>query len=480
MFIGRENELKLLKSRFLKRSSSFVVIRGRRRIGKSRLIKEFSKDFSKKFLFTAIPPTQKITPKIQKEEFVKQMKKQGLPAVSSDDWTDIFWVLGKACDRGSSLIALDEISWMGSKDQAFLGKLKIAWDQYFSDNPKLILIVASSISSWIDKNILNSTGFFGRIDLTLTLRELPIKDCCKFWGKREKSTSSYEKLKILGVTGGIPRYLEEINPKKTAEENIQELCFSDSGLLFNEFDRIFHDLFARRSALYKKIVEVLVETSSMNQEDICKKINKKRGRAISEYLSDLVTAGFLAEDNPWSLKTHKVSKLKKYRLSDNYLRFYLKYIAPKKKKISQGKPQGKLGEVSLFSSMSWESIMGLQFENFVIHNHKILFEALNISPSNTFYDGPFFQTKTKRRKGCQIDYLIQTKSTLYICEIKFSQHPIGKQLIEEMQKKIDALLIPKHISYRCVLIHVGGVTQELREEGYFDHLIDWTKVLESD
>ena len=201
-------------------------------------------------MFTGIPPTPGITSQTQRTEFANQMADQGLPAFEAKDWSELFWVLGKEAEKGSVLIVLDEIAWMGSKDPAFLGKLKIAWDRFFEKNPKLVLIVASSIASWIDENILKSTGFFGRVDLTLTLREIAAKHCSKFWGKRASKISPYEKLKLLSITGGVPKYLEAINPKLTAEENVQELCFSEEGLLFKEFDLIFHDLFSRRSKTY--------------------------------------------------------------------------------------------------------------------------------------------------------------------------------------------------------------------------------------
>jgi len=473
MFIGRERELKLLKDRIKKRSASFIVIRGRRRIGKSRLIAEFAKEFPAKYLFTGLPPTNKKSAQQQREEFVRQMKKQKLPAMSGEDWGDIFWALGQASNKGSVLIVLDEIAWIGSQDPQFLGKLKVAWDQYFEVNPQLILVIASSVSSWIDKNILKSTGFFGRVDLTLTLKEMPLRDCVKFWGKREKSVAAYEKLKVLGVTGGIPKYLDAIDPKKPAEENIQELCFTDSGLLFTEFDKIFHDLFSRRGRIYKKIVQLLVDNHSLNQEEICKGLKRKRGRAISEYLADLVTAGFLTDDHSWSLRTHKISRLRKYRLSDNYLRFYLKFVEPRKKEIIQGKYE----DGSLFNQMSWEIIMGLQFENLVIRNRDVVLDALRIPRDECVFDGPYVQTKTTRKKGCQIDYLIQTKGTLYICEIKFSRRTIGIEIVEEMQKKIEALVIPRHTSYRPVLIHVGRVTDEVLYADYFDKIIDWTDLL---
>lgn len=98
-------------------------------------------------------------------------------------------------------------------------------------------------------------------------------------------------------------------------------------------------------------------------------------------------------------------------------------------------------------------------------------------PEDYEYDGPYFQTKTRGREGCQIDYLIQTKNNLYVCEVKFSKNPIGLQVISEMEKKIKALDIPKHLSCRTVLIHVGGVTKEVIHRDYFNKIIDWTELL---
>lgn len=473
MFIGREEEMKTLKRMLGRRSASFVAIRGRRRIGKSRLIAEFAKHFEKKLMFTGIPPTPGITSQIQRTEFATQMADQGLPSFEAKDWSELFWVLGKEAEKGNVLIVLDEIAWMGSKDPAFLGKLKIAWDRFFEKNPKLVLIVASSIASWIDENILKSTGFFGRVDLTLTLREIAAKHCSKFWGKRASTISPYEKLKILSITGGVPKYLEAIDTKLTAEENIQELCFSEEGLLFKEFDLIFHDLFSRRSKIYKEMIEALAGTRSLAQKELCKKINKANGRKISEYLRDLTEAGFISADFTWDLKTAKLSNLRRYRLSDNYLRFYLKYILPNKQQIIKE----KFKKSSLYSTSNWETIMGFQFENLVLNNSWDLFERLYIRPEDYTYDGPYFQTKKKDRKGCQIDYMIQAKNTLYICEVKFSKNPVGPKVIEEMEEKIKALAIPRNISYRPVLIHVGGVTDEVVYRDYFDKIIDWTELL---
>lgn len=475
MFVGRKKELKALRSRLVSRSASFVALRGRRRIGKSRLIQEFAKDFPVKYLFTGLPPAKGVSRQDQRDEFTQQMVAQGIPEAKGGDWSELFFLLSKFTNQGRVLIALDEVAWMGSKDPTFLGKLKTAWDQYFEKNSELVLIVASSISSWIDKNILSSTGFFGRVDLTLTLKELSLKHCSAFWEGEENRVSAYEKLKILGLTGGVPKYLDAINPKLCAEENIQALCFLESGLLFNEFDKIFHDLFSRRGQTYKHIIELLASAHSLTQLEICKGLKKQNGRVISDYLNDLVTAGFLSADFSWSIRSAVISKLRKFRLSDNYLRFYLKYIEPNKQKIKRE----NFDKTSVFSAFNWSSVMGLQFENLVIHNYQELYRFLGIQSSDVVLEGPFFQTKTRHRSGCQIDYMIQDKTcSLYLCEIKFSVRTISIDIVEEMKKKAAALERPRHFSYRPVLIHVGEVSREVQASGYFYRIIDWTKLLD--
>jgi AAA+ ATPase superfamily predicted ATPase len=466
-FIGRQEELKQLSILLNKNSSSLVVVTGRRRIGKSRLIQEFGKKH-KMYKFSGSPPTHTTTRQSQLEEFGWQLGKNlDQPAFKDTNWNDLFLRLAASTKKGRVIILFDEISWIGSKDPDFLGKLKNAWDLEFSQNPQLILILCGSVSTWIEKNILSSTGFLGRISLSLKVQELPLKDLNEFWG--DMPISVYEKFKILSVTGGVPKYLEEVIPKMTAEENIQRLCFTPSGFLFKEFDQIFSDLFQKRSKIYKQIVESLITRPFVAQE-IYDALETQKSGVINSYLQDLCQAGFIKRNYTWNLKEGAVSKLSQYSLCDNYLRFYLKYINPIKAKIEKG-------PVNL---QSFESIMGLQFENMVLNNRQAIFDHLNISFENVINDGPFFQFPTKLQKGCQVDYLIQTRfGTLYVCEIKFSKHPIGMEVVFEMKQKIKALKIPKHISCRPVLIQVNGVTDSLKEEEYFANIniIDFSNLL---
>ena len=131
-FFGREAEYETLKELLLKNSSSLVVLRGRRRIGKTRLANEFAKLFQRHYIFRGLPPTKKTTSNSQKKEFRRQMHEKGLASYGANDWGDLFAILGERCASGQVLIVLDEITWMGSKDPDFLGKLHVAWEDHFS------------------------------------------------------------------------------------------------------------------------------------------------------------------------------------------------------------------------------------------------------------------------------------------------------------------------------------------------------------
>lgn len=467
-FVGRDRELGLLKNLLRSKVASLVVIKGRRRIGKSRLAEEFGRSLPT-LNFVGLAPEDGVTAQAQRKEFAKQLQKQlKLGGFNAEDWTDLFDHLASHVSSGPVLVVLDEINWMGSRDPTFLPKLKTAWDTGLSKNPKLILILSGSMSGWIEKNILSSTGFFGRVTLDMTLEELPLDQCSQFWGKNSQHISAYEKFKVLSVLGGVPRYLELIQPELSAEENIERLCFTREGILFNEFDRIFSDLFSQRSAVYKKIVQQ-VSQGPQPMEAIVKGLGQKPGGGVSGYLDDLVKTGYLARDYTWELKKGRRSKLSRYRLRDNYLRFYLRYIEPEQDAIARARQ---------VTAPSWHTIMGLQFENLILNHRDALYALLNIDPRELLYDNPFFQTRTKERRGCQIDLLIQTRfNTLYLCEVKFKKGEVGSAVVEDIEEKIRRLKVPRNHSIRPVLIHVNGVTDDVAESGFFSHIIDFGQLL---
>jgi AAA+ ATPase superfamily predicted ATPase len=453
---GREQELEKLQMLQKKSKSSLVVIRGRRRIGKSTLARHFGKKFGHHFIeISGLAPTPKQTNQEQLDEFLYQLKKQ-LPTRRDkfSDWREAFDELYFHLKKRRRVVILfDEVSWMGGLEPNFAGQLKNLWDLHLKDHPSLIFILCGSVSTWIQENILNSTHFVGRVSADFVLGELPLRTVAKFWGPWDNKVSDLEKLRLLSVTGLVPKYLEEIQVSQSANENINRLCFQSDGFLHNEFDKIFNDVFDRRAKTFKKIIHHLV-SQNLTAAKIANKLNLELSSSLIEYLENLEISGFLNRDYSFPIGQEK-SKTSAFRIKDNYLRFALKYLEPRK---VSGK--GFTSKTSGLEQLpQWLTISGLQFENTVLNHLDEIVEKLNIPISQVLTASPHRQAaKTRNRGACQVDLLIQTaEKTAYVCEIKL-RNEINRQVIREVEKKIHVLERPRNWSVRPVLIYEGHIS----------------------
>ena len=467
-FIGRKKELEQLKQLSDKKLASLVTISGRRRIGKSRLAEEFAKN-KKFYRFSGLPPSTTTNSQSQRDEFSRQLAEQtDLPKINTNDWGELFTLLAQKTDQKNMVVLFDEISWMAQNDNEFLGKLKNAWDIYFSKHNNLTLILCGSVSSWVEKNIISSTGFFGRISLKIYLEELNLIECVDLLKLLGFKYSLLEKLIILSITGGIPWYIEQINPKTSALQNIKQLCFEKNSLLSSEFKYIFNDLFGRRSEIFQKIVNHLAK-KTCEYSEIADGIKYGKSSTLSNYLTELTISGFIKKDYTWSIKSNKISKICLYRLSDNYLRFYFRYIKNKLEQIQQGIYQ----DISIDALPGFNSMIGLQFENLILANRILIHKKLNIDPNEIIISNPYYQRKNTKQEGCQIDYLIQTKfKTLYVCEMKFSRNNIEHNVIKQVSEKINKINLPKGYSALPILISAGNIPQSIIDSDYFHSIIN--------
>ncbi|MBB71200.1 MAG: ATPase [Legionellales bacterium] len=472
-FIGREEELATFNELLKKKTSTLMVIKGRRRIGKTSLIEKFAE--GKPFLrFVGLAPVDGVTAQSQRDEFARLLAEQtDLPQIETDDWSQLFALLGQFVKQGRHIILFDEITWMAERDPTFLSKLKNAWELYYKQNPQLILVLCSSISAWVEEHILSSTGYFGRIAKKITLKELPLRCCNDLLDAVGFKRSVHEKFMMLSLTGGVPWYIELIEPKRSAFENINELCFNEDGILVDEHRYIFHDLFGKRSAVYEKITEYLANGAA-EYSAIADGISYASSGTLTSYLSELIESGYVRQTMSWSIKTGKPTKTACYRLADNYLRFYYKYIQPKLDLIKNGQYKN----IAIGSLPGMNSMLGFQFEALVINNADLLHQILHLRPEEITISSPYYQTATKQRQGCQIDYLIQTRlNTLFVCEIKFSSSPLTTKVIQEVEEKIKRMATPKNFTCVPILIHVNGVSDEVLDADYFYRIVDFADLL---
>jgi AAA+ ATPase superfamily predicted ATPase len=377
------------------------------------------------------------------------------------DWNDAFLYLGRYLKKGD-IVLFDEISWMGSKDPLFISKLKAWWDKQHS---QIIMFFCGSVSIWIEENIIKSTTFFGRINLSLTLEPLSIPESALLLKKLGVKSSPYEIYKLLSILGGIPWYLEQLDPQISADENIKHLALSKNGLLVSEFDRIFHDLFNGKGSTYKKILYALKDGAKTLSE-IRRLINYAPSGTLTKLMDHLIIAGFVVKQSMWSFKTAKSKKQSLYRITDPYMRFYLKVIEPNLSKIS-------IAPVDVDAIPGFEAHLGLQIEYLLLQNRALLLPAMGIKLTDILSDGPYRQNKTVINKGCQIDYLVQTATkNLFVCEFKFKKREIGKEIIDEVKQKISNLKIPKGFASVPVLFNLSGVSASVATSSYFYRIVD--------
>lgn len=479
MFFGRKEYLEDLEALWRKRTSSLVACRGRRRIGKSTLFREFARRTSDAYLeFEGLPPRdgRPVPNAEQLSAFAAALARQtNSPILSLPNWYDAFFWLDKAIDDSKrTVVLLDEISWMGGDDPNFPGTLRTAWETFFHRHEKLVVAVCGSVSSWIKRNILGSTGFTGRFSRDFVLSELPLHDCAAFWGAAASRIAPREMMDVLAVSGGVPRYLEEVDPGLSADENIRRLCFTKGGTLFEDFDAIFNPLFGSKSDFKRRILLTLAESPASGAE-IARRLGERRNGHLSDALKELCEGGFLSDDQGINPETGIESRIARYRLRDNYSRFYLKYIEPNKGAIERG----AFRFASLSSLPGWDTVMGLAFENLIVNNAMDLVPFLGIGNATILSAAPFRHVRRGRDgadRGCQIDLLVQTPRTAYAVEVKRKAR-IGTEIEDEMEQRLSRLPLRKGVSARPVLVFDGELDPVVEGDGFFDAIVPASKLL---
>lgn len=474
MFIGRERDLRDLSALWGRDAGVLVTCRGRRRIGKSTLIEEFAAREADTFIsIDGVAPRKGMKDVDQRRHFCEKIAQYSRsPVRYAANWLEAFSQLDVLIpNRGKTVVLLDEISWMAGYFADFPGYFKEAWDKRLRKHPNLIFVLCGSVSAWIVENILNSTGFVGRDSLDLELKELSPTESIQLLGPTAERMSVREKVDLLSVTGGVPKYLEEIRPEISVDENVRRMCFMSRGLLFREFDDAFNGVFGRKSKTRGRILRML-QDGPKSAVELARGDGKTPNGSYAKALKDLELAGFVAGDGGLSPVTGEPLREERFRIRDNYTRFYLHYIEPRRKAVEQG----------LFDFSSLEQLHGLdgmfgyQFENLVLNHIPLLYPLLGLDRSLVLSAAPYVQRKTCQHEGCQIDLLIQTQRMLMVVEVK-RRREIGHEIVDEVAEKIRRLQHRKDLSVRTALVYEGALSQTVPADRYFDFIISAESLL---
>jgi len=334
IIIGREAECKTLEEIAHSSEAEFLAIYGRRRVGKTYLITNYFSTKSRVFFY--VTGVQKAPLNDQIERFTQEMSRifyPGLELKPAPNWLASFEKLTQAMKTQPAteqiVLFFDEIPWLAGPRSKFLSALDYYWNKHWSRMPNCKLIICGSSASWIIKKIINHKGgLHNRITRRIILRPFLLDEVEDYLAFRGIKLPRQHIVKLYMAMGGIPHYLKQIKGGLSADQNINEICFTENGILFDEFDKLFSSLFTNPKN-HIEIIRLIAKTrqGSSRVEIENKAKRSQKGGGLSDRLEALEAAGFITSYIP----VDHPQKGLYYRINDEYTYFYLTWIEPAKK-----------------------------------------------------------------------------------------------------------------------------------------------------
>lgn len=454
MLIGRKEEIARLENAYKSGKSEFVTIYGRRRIGKTYLVREVFKDkFT--FQYTGI---FNVKNSIQLKEFYYNLLSQGLDSsyLPPKDWFDAFRLLKQLIDDSDwkrKVIFLDELPWMDSRNSGFLSALENFWNGWASTRNDILLIICGSATSWIINKIFrNKGGLYNRVTTKILLKQFSLYECEELSTHLQLPFSRNMILEGYMTMGGIPYYWTKLSPDKSLGKNINDLFLKDDGELHDEFNYIYASMF-NSPEKYIKVIEALSgKKSGLTRDEIIKKGRLESNGQLSKILEDLIECGFVRK------YCHTGKRLRDaiYQLIDCYSLFYFQFV-----KYSSNVDEDYW--LKMMNTPAYHTWCGLSFERVCLLHSRQIKAALGISGimTNIF---SWHIKKTDTHKGVQIDLLFDRADNIIdVCEMKYSPggYLLSENSFNNLMDKIRVLrqYMPAKKFIEPVLITSNGIVR---------------------
>jgi uncharacterized protein len=423
--VGRKKERDLLNDIVKEPKSNLVAIYGRRRVGKTYLIREhFKNQFS--FYHTGIAD---VSLEIQLEEFYKSLKKYYKLNLSyPKNWFDAFELLQKIITKSKEkkkIIFIDELPWMDTPRSNFIQAFEHFWNAWGSNQENLTVIVCGSATMYLENKLFSNTkGLHNRVSYKIKLSPFTLAEVKEYLEFKKINFSHYQLLKLYMCVGGIPYYLNAFKRGLSVEQNVDNLFFDTNGLLFNEFQHLYHSLFSNADRHIEIIKTIATKRKGMTREEIAQKISTSNGGTLTTILNELEMSDFIKQYYPFGKKNRNSL----YQLTDLFSLFYLNYIH--KKNIAKS---SWLNQLETPSYRAWQ---GYSFELLALLHIDKVKNALGIAGIKTDVCSWLSTNVTEK---AQIDIVIDRRDDIVnIVELKFSidKYIITKKYEEELRVKM--------------------------------------------
>lgn len=457
--IGREEEIKKLKEYVDSAHSEFIVIYGRRRVGKTFIVKEL---FYDKFTFM-MTGRENSTKEEQLQLFTYAMEDYFGESSSAGNWTEAFRQLSKAIEKqgkGPKIIFIDELPWLSSPKSDFVSALEAFWNGWAYYRRDIKLITCGSATSWMLSNIINARGgLHNRTTHTMLISPFTLRETESYFKENEFTYERAEIIEAYMAVGGVAYYLSLFDQKKSVAQNIDTLCFRKGGELTSEFSKLYKSLFKKADSHILVIRTLSAVGKGMTRKTIIEKSKIADNGKLSRILEELEACEFIRSYIPFGKKKKDML----YQLTDLFSLFFLRFM-------DRNGSAGKNYWIRKQGTGEYYAWAGYAFETVCLHHLDNIIDALGISgtinkPCSWFYR-PTSAVKNDKeaddhlKTSAQIDLLIdRNDKTISVCEMKYcdGEYEITK---EENKRTEDRIRIFKKVSKTKKTVAMAYVTPQ--------------------
>lgn len=425
--IGRKEECELLMRALRTPRPELIAVFGRRRIGKTFLIRNLYREH----LLLEWSGIHRGSLGDQLKAFHAALLKKRRNAPLPKDWMDAFALLAKHISaqraRKKKVVFIDEFPWLDSRRSRFLSAFSHFWNSFASARNDLVVVICGSAASYMINEVINDQGgLHNRVTQRIRLEPFTLSETEQLLQRKRIRLTRYDIIQLYMALGGVPHYLQLVEPGESVAQAIDRLCFDRNGYLRSEFGNVFASLFEHADN-HESVVRALASVRrGLTRNAIAKRARLRSGGRFTTTLTELEQSGFIESYTPY-----KGVKDPLYRLTDEYTMFYLRYV-------EHSKPSRRGVWSKLSQTPAYKAWAGFSFETICMKHAEEIKDALRISGIRST-EGSWIGKGDE--SGAQVDLLIdRDDNVINLCEMKFSNAPfrIDKAYAAELSAKVRA------------------------------------------
>lgn len=453
-FVNRVKELDALEKQYRSSDSSLVIVYGRRRVGKTALINEFLKRHNDTMYFLATEESEAQNLNYFKMQ-VAEFTNNELLKSANVDWLTVFRILSEHKSNRKKIIVIDEFQYIGQSNSSFPSIMQKIWDTVLAKSNVMLILCGSLVSLMKSQTLDYSSPLYGRRTAQIRLKQIPFKHYSEFY----EGKSDEELLPYYAITGGVPKYIETFQSYDDVYTAIQENVLNPQSFLYEEPNFLLQKEVSEIGSYFSVIKAIAMGNHKLS--DIASALGLKQ-TGLTKYLKVLMDLDLIEREVPITEKVPEKSKSGLYRITDNYIAFWFKFVYPYRAYLEKGETdyvlsQIKKGFIQNYASFVYEDVCRERM--------------WTLSAENTWdfkFDrvGRYWGAKAGETDIVAIDTVGQN---LVIGECKYTTSPKGLSVLHDLQEKakyISALTEIQNIGY--IIFSSAGFTEGLLEKANND------------